>query len=107
MNEKLILKEGECKKMKKRQRNSKSKYCISGKVGQYNCNCHRCRMINEKPVNDESEKLCAIEYKLYNDRGIMFDNMKNILSKHVDNDVLNEVAQEIWNKIRTSLLGID
>ncbi len=91
-----------------KKRHSKSQYCISGKVGRYNCNCHRCRMMNGKPVNEESEKFCAVEYKIYNDRGIMFDNMKSILSKHINNDyVLNEVTQKIWDKIRKSLLGID
>ena len=91
-----------------KKRHSKSQYCISGKVGRYNCNCHRCRMLNGKPVNEDTEKLSVIEYKIYNDRGIMFDKMQNILSKHIDdNYVLKEVTQEIWDKIRTCLLGID
>ena len=64
-------------------------------------------LIHGKPVNEDSEKLCAIEYKLYNDRGIMFDKIQNILSNHMDNDyILNEVTQEIWDKIKNSLLEI-
>ncbi len=89
----------------RRQRKYKSQNCISGKVGQYNCNCSRCRMINGKPVTDESEMLAYYESKIYQDKCI--EIIKIILSKHIDSNYLqSEIAEEIWYKIKIDILEV-
>ncbi len=85
---------------------NKKNNCISKKVGIYNCNCSRCRTINGRPVTDESEKLAYYESKIYQNKNI--EIIKKELGKHIDDIYFqSEIAEEIWNKIKCSILELE
>lgn len=85
---------------------NKNNNCISKKVGRYNCNCSRCRLINGRFVTDESEKLAYYESKIYQNKNI--EIIKKELGKHIDNIYFqSEIAEEIWNKIKCSILELE
>ncbi len=84
---------------------NKETYCISKRVGQYNCNCNKCRMINGKNVNKETEKLAYYESKIYQVNGS--ESIREIVSKYINSYNLQfEISNEIWNKMKRHILDI-